>query len=226
MTCRRLSRLLMLVVLAGCAVPATADAGILSWLDKLSGPGPFWGIEASFAVRCFVVGESNQTGQATRPEGSGFVIGCPKSELKQKEFAWFLTIGGAIAEHNPLDYDDLGRTAESTAVRMLKFGTALDYRVFPALEIGSGVGVRYFAGPRFDNFALPYIQPARMTIRPLLWSGNDWLLLSANWDILLGVVDGAKFGAPRDSFRADRENNLEIGVSIDLVRLFNAPLRW
>jgi hypothetical protein len=139
----------------------------------------------------------------------------------------------AVAQDNHLRYDDTAIEEKSKAVRLLKFGTAVDYTLVPWLDLGVGAGFLYFAGPRFENFALPYVEPVRVTIRPLLFrwkhlrrnrrelEHRGWLLLSAKWNVLIGRLDGASFGAPSDPFSVQNESNPELGVAIDVVRLLN-----
>jgi hypothetical protein len=48
------------------------------------------------------------------------------------------------------------------------------------------------------------------------------LVITANWHILLGTIDGADFGAPNDPFRSKNEKDVEIGIGLDLLRLIPA----
>lgn len=211
------------------------DASILDWLDKMSGPGPFWGIDVSVGVKCFGFPKptNNQTPAGEALSSGGIILGCvTRAPLDERHFTWLVSAGGAIASDNPLNYGDSGKS-KSRAVRLLRFGSSLDYTVHPALDIGAGAGLIYFAGPSFDNFALPYVEPLRFTSRPLLLVSRHpkpdqverwgWLLVSANWNIVVGTVDGAKFGAPLDPFKARSERGRwRYGVGIDFMRLGRA----
>jgi hypothetical protein len=224
MKLRRVFPLLLLLTL----VPTTVQAqGFLRWLGRLSGPGPFWGLGADIALKCLGVDEPDEapgTPEKVRPRVlTGFRFSCPDARLHDRHATVYLVVGGAIAENNPLNYGDAGVQTESTAVRMLKVGASIDWTVHKIVDVGTGAGMVYFAGPRFDNFSLGYVQPVRFTFRPLLISEaakdhHGWLLLSANWQILLGTIDGADFGAPSDPFRSRNEQDVEVGVSIDVFR--------
>jgi hypothetical protein len=224
MNLRRVFPLLLLLTL----VPSTVQAqGFLRWLGRLSGPGPFWGLGADIALKCLGVDETDEapgTPEEVRPRVlTGFRFSCPDARLNDRHATVYLVVGGAIAENNPLNYGDAGAQTESTAVRMLKVGASIDWTVHKMVDVGTGAGMVYFAGPRFDNFSLGYVQPVRFTFRPLLISEaakdhHGWLLLSANWQILLGAIDGADFGAPSDPFRSRNEQDVEVGVSIDVFR--------
>jgi hypothetical protein len=219
--------------------PASASAfGFLEWLDRLSGPGPFWGFNLELELKCF-----GGVPPPPPPPPPGITVApptalrmpvdesCRKAKLIEHKFTWMVTPGFAISENNPLDYGDTGHQDTSTAVRLIRGGTSLDYRIDQAVEIGAGAGLFYFNGPRFNDFVRAFVQPARLTLRPLLlvpkWRRDDekrdhrgWLLLEINWLLLLGTIDGADFGAPADPWRTSNENQLEVGLSIDVYRLF------
>lgn len=222
----------LLIVLT--LIPSAVHAqGMLRWLGRLSGPGPFWGLGAEVKLKCIGVDgkEPNKLdSQAVESQSEGLRgirYPCPDATYNplDRHATVYLNISGSIAENNPMDYQDVGRQEESTAVRMLKIGTSIDWTVHRTLDIGTGAGVAYFAGPRFDNFTRAYVQPVRLTIRPLMVGKGSrdrwgWLLVSANWHILLGTIDGPDFGAPADPYRAHNEQDMELGVSVDILRLF------
>jgi len=213
---------LAVVAIASLAVPQTAHAGILSWLDRLSGPGPFVVFDASFGVWC------SQEPKAELMTGTGR-WGCQSTvSLEERNLTWYLTGGAGFALDNPLDY---GTGADKPPVRFVKLGTSLDYTVHRTVDIGAGVGVLYFNGPRFPNFARLYVEPLRLGFRPFLLGSGDRLtprqnrlgafVVYANWNIVTGTLEGRTFGAPSDPFRARNElDRKEFGLAIDFGRLF------
>lgn len=226
------------MVLVLLTLPAHASAfGFLEWLDRLSGPGPFWGFNMELELKCF----GGRRPPPPPPPVPEFVTpatairvpmtkGCREAKLDEHKYTWMVTPGFAIAEDNPLDYQDTGHQDTSAAVRLIRGGTSVDFRFDQAAEIGAGVGLFYFNGPRFNDFARAFVQPVRLTFRPLLfvpkWRAEDtkrdhrgWLLLEINWLLLLGTIDGADFGAPADPWRTHNESKLEVGLSLDLYRL-------
>jgi hypothetical protein len=222
--CRIVVPVLVLCVL----IPASASAqGFFRWLGKLSGPGPFWGVSGDLYLHCFPTKWTPSPPpkpDQVKAEFVGFTIPCPDTTLDDKHLTLYLNITGAVAENNPLNYGDVGAQEQSTAVRMLKVGASIDWTVHRTLDIGAGGGLAYFAGPRFDNFSRAYVQPIRTALRPIMFcrtaTDNDgWLIVSANWQILLGTIDGADFGAPLDTFKTSNEHDLELGLSIDIIRL-------
>jgi hypothetical protein len=223
---------LTLALAATLLLARPADAGLLSWLDKLSGPGRFWGIDIVVGVKCSEVPEKykeNRT-EAEALSSGGIILGCvSKAPLTEPHFAWLVTVGGAVAANNPLDYGN--RTdKKSRSVGTIKIGTSLDYTVLPLFDIGLGGGLLHFIGPSFDNFPLPYVEP-RLTLRPLLWRKDPtkeqvkrwgWLQVSVGMNVLIGTVDGAKFGAPADPLNVRNEKRLDLGVGVDFKRLCRA----
>jgi hypothetical protein len=218
-------RLLLLATAILVMVPTTADAGLLSWLSRLSGPGPFWGVEADVCLKAFPLKE--REGPPTMM-GGAVRLACPNAELNRRPISWYAHIGWAVAFDNPLDYTGVDAGDKSDNVWLLKLGTSFDFTVKPYLDLGVGVGVFHFGGERFDSFSRPYIEPVRVGIRPLLLRpGRDesrtehdgWLLISLNRVIHLGTLDGASFGAPFDSFRTYNEGNWSGGITVDILRL-------
>ena len=211
---------LAVVSLCTFALPGTAGAGILSWLDQLSGPGPFVVFDVSKGVWC---------SQKPKVELITGRWGCQSTvSLEEPNLTWYLTGGAGFALDNPLDY---GTGQDKPPVRIVKLGTSLDYTIHRLVDIGAGVGVLYFNGPRFSNFARLYIEPVRLGFRPLLLNTHGALtprqerlgafVLYVNWNIVTGTLEGSTFGAPSDSFRARHElDRKEFGLAIDLARLF------
>lgn len=208
------------IAIASLAVPQTAHAGILSWLDQLSGPGPFVMFDASYGVWC---------SQESKTEIIAARWGCQSNvSLDQPNLTWYLTGGAGFALDNPLDY---GTGTDKPPVRIVRLGTSLDYTIHRMVDIGAGAGVFYFNGPRFPNFARLYVEPLRLGFRPLLLTSRGGLtprqkrlgafVLYVNWNIVTGTLEGRTFGAPSDPFRARNElDRKEFGLAIDFGRLF------
>jgi hypothetical protein len=219
--------LIVVTVLVLCPVPARAD-GLISWLDKLSGPGPWLGLNLSVCLTTF-----GRDGASGGPRSA--VISCRDSDLRERHWSWYVNAGAGLALDNDLNYAGQDLTGKSDRVTYLKAGTSVMYTLRPALDLGAGAGFLRFQGPRFSGFAKPYLQPVKVGVRPLLigYAGDDrdevdergWLLLTADWVILLGTIDGARFGAPADSLRESNENLLQLGFSIDVPRLLRLARR-
>ena len=222
---RRVVPVVLLLVL----IPVSASAqGVFRWLGKLSGPGPFWGAGAEINVRCLGVDkEKQEEAESVRFKteavtGIGLRFPC-NTMPDDRHTTIYFNLAGSIAESNSLFYGEAGGEERSTAVRLVQAGMSADWTFDKAFDIGAGFGMMYFAGPQFDNFSRGFIQPVRLSVRPLLLRSrhpyDGWLIVSANWQILLGTIDGADFGAPLDSFRSHNEHIPEIGLTVDVIRL-------
>ena len=220
-----LSRVLLLAIAMTVVTPRAADAGILSWLSRLSGPGPFWGIDLDVCMKAIDRGRGPKPTPGMR---SGIRLSCPDTTLDRPHISWYANFGWALASDNPLDYTGVDVAGKSDRVWLLKLGTSLDYTVRPALDIGIGGGIFHFGGERFESFTRPYLEPVRVAVRPLLLrpgrntsntERDGWLLVSASWIVHLGTLDGASFGAPLDPFREYNENNWSLGLTVDVFRL-------
>jgi hypothetical protein len=220
------------VVLLLVLIPASASAqGLFRWLGKLSGPGPFWGAGTEIRMRCLGVDkpEKEKEKEKEKAKHKPLVAFIPVARFPcntlpgDRHTTIYFNLAGSIAESNPLFYGDQEQQERSTAVRLLQVGVSADWTFDKAFDVGAGFGMMYFAGPQFDNFSRGFVQPVRLSFRPLLLRGQNpydgWLIIAANWQILLGTIDGADFGAPLGSFRSHNESLPEVGLTIDVIRL-------
>jgi hypothetical protein len=177
----RRSRLFAALLFAvAVATPQRADAmWVFTWLDDLSGPGPFWGLELNLGVHCFPVdppppppkchcAKPQDEPRSTSSATIDVAPSCRRALLKPGLSRIGVVLGGAVASNNPLDYGEVGHQSRSTAVGLLTFGGSYDYTLAPAIDVGAEAGFAYFIGPRFTNFGRPYIKPAKVTLRPLV----------------------------------------------------------
>lgn len=237
------SRLVVLTVVISVAVPQPATAGILSWLGRMSGPGPFIGIDIS---RCVAVKggepEDGSTGtkagatQPTQSEGdtAGFII-CPELNggRRYRPHWTFYAVGGVSGSlRNPLQRGG----ADGHTVWVFNLGGAVDYTAAPWFAIGAGAGVNQFVGEDFKGFLRPYVEPY-FSIRPALLgkraseipdakSFNEAILrsfvFSVGWRVLFADLDGASFGAPADPWSgAHNEGRWSLSLGIDLSTIFD-----
>jgi hypothetical protein len=219
-----LGRAIPLALAAVLLAPASARAdGLLSWLGRLSGPGPFLGGNVSVCV--------TTTAKDEQVETVGLFFSCKNSRLERRHASIYVDAGAGLAWANELDYAGQDIEGKSERVAYFKTGGSFLYTVAPAIDLGIGAGVMIFDGPRFSSFVSPYVQPVKVVVRPLLLSsardGDDmerrgWLMLTASWTILLDTIDGAQFGAPADPLRERFENLPQFGIAVDIPRLLRA----
>lgn len=225
---------ILVLVLIGLAVPESAQAGLLSWLGRMSGPGPFFGVDIS---RCVLVKGDDPPApprdEAASDASAGrrirnVVLGlCP--ELKDKRYKPHWTVSVLAGLSGSLQ-NDLQRNGEDAhAVWVLNLGGTADYTANPWLAVGAGAGINHFFGKDFRAFARPYVEPY-VAIRPALIgrsgeippassTGQAFarsLIAVVGWRVLFADLDGASFGAPGDPFHVHNEGRLSVGVGIDL----------
>lgn len=227
----KLRRAIILASASLMLTPASARAdGLISWLDKLSGPGPWIGVNLNVCVW--------RQEMPTDPAELESVLVTCKRNLNEPHWSVYTNAGVAFALANDLNYQGQDIAGKSGGVRLFKAGTSAMYTVHPAVDLGFGGGFMVFWGDRFSRFTRPYVQPFKVAMRPLLFprrrragqspqesTGPElerraWLVLSADWTLLPGTIDGSAFGAPADPLRATNEFIPQFGIWIDLRRLF------
>jgi hypothetical protein len=193
------------VVLAVGVPEARAGTG---WLEKLSGPGPFFGLMLPIPIRCDAVGK---TDEPVISSGKWGCSGAPKGMRRIISVeVWQLS-----TDHNQLPYDRDVDTGVSI------FGTigTIEFMPWKQFKVGSGFGVAWISGDAFDTFARPVAQPVRLTVAPLSLispgtKGLEILKVHMNSNILLGGVDASDFGA-RGNFEAPYELQWSLSLEAD-----------
>lgn len=238
---RAITRIVVLALVALASSPQTSAAGILSWLGRMSGPGPFVSYDANV---CIAATKSEHveyppgggTPASKSPSGSSAMStsNCPKW-LGRYDKHWTLYgrvgLGGSTS-------NDLDRGVESThAVWVADYGASLDYTATPWFEAGVAGGIDHFFGSDFKGFVRPFIKP-HVTVRPALLGKRiadidapksraegirRSIFISVGWHVLFADLDGASFGAPADPWPGARnESRLQIDFGFDPVAIFNA----
>ena len=235
----RTPRIVVLAIVISAAVPqAAAAGGLLSWLGKMSGPGPFIGIDVA---RCVAVkgGEAEKAptdaAQGTGiADAGGSLIFCPELNggRRYRPHWTFYVLGGVSASlGNNLQRDG----TDGHAVWVFNLGGAADYTVAPWFAVGAGAGVNQFVGEDFKGFVRPYVEPY-VSIRPALLGKRAAditdarstreailrsLIFTVGWRVLFADLDGASFGAPADPWAgAHNEGRLSLSVGIDVSTIF------
>ena len=121
--------------------PSPASASIMDWLDRLSGPGPFWGVDLDMQVNCPSRKEGSPP-SGVKALASAIVISCPNESFHTQHFNWYLTtgLGFATSGKNKLNYGEASNTS-TKAIGTFKVGTAVDYTASRAFDLGVGAAV-------------------------------------------------------------------------------------
>ncbi len=183
----------------GLALARPADAWIIRWIDDLSGPGPFKGVEFEWQVVC--LGDppppASPTGakQEFEPDKEGLraaaavVVGLlgptcivdrvPPGRTRRASFN--LGVGLYASYRNELPFDDLPADPKhpDKEVKLTTLQPSFQVRLFRGVDIGAGGGAMWFSGPRFTSFRRAFLEPLRVDVRPALFRWSDKKCTSA-----------------------------------------------
>jgi len=158
---RCVSSCLSVLLLLASAEEAQAANG---WLEKLSGPGPFYGWEfPDVPVWC---------SRNPAPELGGFLCLRDRDPLKDNEdretgfFIVSLSYSRFHSTENELEYD-MEITDDAKEVRISTVTLSLNNRPWKFLDIGVGVGINSFSGSLFPQFYRVSFDLPRVTLRPI-----------------------------------------------------------
>lgn len=186
---RRLGATFVCCVLFHLALPAPADALFWRWLDELSGPGPFNGIEIEARLYCFPdrvqrsVATPAQTMDANGQAGGSSVLEAGKREARAPRRAFLaaqlpclnkssregprkasvnLTTSYNWARNSNQIYAD-GRDHK---VHYIEVRPSVWVRPARSIDVGTGVSWLLFRGDRFDSFSRIAFEPVMVDIKP------------------------------------------------------------
>lgn len=139
-------------------VPSTSEAQ-WRWLDKLSGPGPFWGITGEFKLWCGYAGQGGKP-HRSKSTGLGFGVSVPclkvsggEPDATTRKWAVGIATGLSFSKRNGLEYsadvDDGERRVLTIPIELYADRKVGD------LEVGTFVGVHLFRGRYFADTAVP-----------------------------------------------------------------------
>ena len=142
---------LLVFVFAASLWPAIAQASIWSWLEELSGPGPFHGDMASLSVAC--------------RNGQWDVCWAPNDQTSQ-------TIVLRIGRYDSGDrsrFKDLKDTPDDDRkpVHAVPVSVLWMFRIHRSLHVGAGAGFMRVSGAGFTSFSKVSLTPLSATFTPL-----------------------------------------------------------
>ena len=200
--------ILLAAVLSGTPRTVLAQGGGKGWIERLSGPGPFKGLDVFGPVGCFA---KNNEGR-NRPAPFWRCYGVLR---ENQEPSWWLDFefGDYKSEDDMLVSD--------TTVKLKRWevrATTLVGSTRDIVEVGFGAGAYHFSG-EFDGFAKLAL-PMRIAAYPLKaffperrW--NSVVQLWAKQTFLAGRMTGADFGVPASTFNENWEAVTSLGVLFD-----------
>jgi hypothetical protein len=176
---------LVMVCLTLFAAPvARAQDGFMEWLDKLSGPGPFYGFEAD--VRVFCLWKQQQAITLCFDDTNENIKGLFHVELP----IFVSSFGSKLFDDTP---------ADTRSVRVYIAEPFYTWRLHPSFDYGVGAGMIWFTGDGFRTQYRGVITPLHVSFAPFAfgkWAGKRWSrMLLARFDLnyvtegFIGSVD-------------------------------------
>jgi hypothetical protein len=223
MSCVRFALACLMLVLTGVQ-DASAD---IPWLEKLSGPGPFWGAELEWRLRCRIARAFAKPDPDTQrrietaflhpfaPAAGLFSLARLKRDdalgaLSAKEYAKELCRRDEhVTSYYALGFHYYNSTRNDLVAidaydEVSIFGGDFKYgaRLNTALDLGAGLGVSVFKGPAFNTFPRMRVSLAELKFYPLALQDDD--LKHRLFFVSAGAVVFVPGFGPRD-FCGERE---------------------
>lgn len=215
----RTARLLLLVGLTTCW-PSTAHADWLSWLEELSGPGPFRGDMISFTVRC-------------KDNGKWGWCGVPEDRQGRKTSQSLVVRLGRYSSGDHPRFKDLEGTPDDDhrEVHAIPVSALWMFHIHRSLHVGAGVGFMRVSGAGFSGFSKTSLTPVSAAFTPLSLlpenrgrnhSMASFVRLELDSSLFLDGFDAADFQNTRTKFDSGAEFLMRGGVVLDALALIKS----
>ena len=209
---RRLYVTLMFCAVFLSVVSTPAHAVSLEWIDHLSGPGPFWGVEHEFRVWCF--------GGEKVEKLVGGKGGCISGTKTKHKGSINFTAAYAFGRKNDLSYQ---APQVSKRVDILRLGPSFEWALLDrTLELSAGLELDSFLGSGFDNFSRLAV-PLMIDFKPFVtdrnntkWNFGNVVTLRAGVLIIPATFDATDFNAKAGTFHSSSEVLPTVSLIFDL----------
>ena|SRR5437773_5520058 len=170
---------LLLLVAAFAAVPSAARAqdGIMEWIERLSGPGKFFGVVGGVRVGC-VFGEKDKLDSCLADRGD-------IQRMLVIRAGWLWTGEKRRFDATPDD---------KRPVHMILVDPVYMFRLHPMVDVGAGAGFMTFSGDGFDTFSRFIVTPFSVTYTPA-GTRSRFIQLHAQGQIVTKGFTAAEFGS-------------------------------
>jgi hypothetical protein len=199
-------------------VPAALWGG--GWLERLSGPGPFWGQVIDYRFLCVAAPDAKDQSSTPDPPPGRILTrelhdrvwltgaGCYFLGPDDKRLEVGIDAGFLRSSSNVLDYSNRpGLTDDDKDVGLRTFSVTADFRVNRVVDVGAAIGRGSFRSPDsnlFPSFSRTMTQPVRLTVRPLAILSNsrraEALVMRFDATKFHGTFTANDFGAVPGSF--------------------------
>jgi hypothetical protein len=235
---------LSVLILLPTTARAADDDGWWGWLERLSGPGKFFGGSYGFSVLCVPQGYTDTTPPDPQPRPApgepdpkpkvvvvhGELSPClkktpdalkrglmPVQQLVMVRIGYFSSLSNERFPDAPGD---------TRPVHVLEIAATYTYRFHRSFEAGFGAGMLRFSGDGFSSFSRFEVSPAIVSFAPFaVASDHSWaqiVRLRLEETYISKGMTGADFGNTVTKFSTDAELNRRFGFLIDGLALRNA----
>jgi hypothetical protein len=231
-------RRLLLSAAAGVAAltlsPAAAEASGWRWLEKLSGPGDFFGFQADIKIYCVYDDKAPAPSDAEIDKAPGVSIPCIhkrgnkrgengkkhsnyRLNLEERRHASGISVGYLRAASNDLIYDETIDLSDRT-VQVVTLEAFHDrrFRGFQRIDYGVAVGANLFIGPAGHRLWRASIEP-RVTLKLFDLTQRDHYVGTFNVRIgalwFPGGFKDTDFGAVPGTY----DSGVEVGPSVRFI---------
>jgi len=201
--------------------PADAQAAFIRWLERLSGPGPFYG--AGFEVYPVCFNATDQAWTVLDMDCGGTVRGERSLRIERVLFGVQYS---KLRGNNELLYDPAIPADQTDSVGATIFLGSADVGFIRALDVGASVGFIRFSGMPSEAFSRTIFEPLRITFKPLAMKASsvrrdEWLQIRLVTTVLPGGFDAEDFGAIPGSYSSGTEVQANLYFIVDLGSFFN-----
>jgi hypothetical protein len=233
---RRAAIPFLLSALMSLTLPTLADAGIWRWIDELSGPGPWNGVQLEARVLCFVPETEEETARWQRTIGGKTpCLFVDESPERRSRVSINFEFGMLWAKDNPIEYGE-ALDQDQKRVRLFPMQGMLYWEARRGIELGTGGGIFFFSSKHglFDNFHRIVLEPMRVDVRPfdilirdqgrrdkLHWKLARTLTFRQSMIFIPKGFDAADFGSQVDPFDSPREVLPSMSMIVDLGAFFS-----
>lgn len=218
---------LVVFVVAASLCPAVAQANIWSWLEELSGPGPFHGEMLWVPVVCYdkpnwhpclvrVTTREEDQDRRIKPAPIPMVVAVKIGWLRSDD-------GPRFKDLQATDPDNQGKVAVLPMTGLFLF------RLHRSLDVGFGAGFMRVSGDGFDPLYRVSLVPVSASIIPLAlnrdWQNHPWAYIiraEIESSYLPQGFKGTDFNNSRTSFKSGPEFVTRAGFVLDV----GAVARW
>jgi hypothetical protein len=215
---------LLVFVVAASLCPAVAQANIWSWLEELSGPGPFHGEMLWVPVVCYDKDQASKWHPCLvrvttqKEEEIRAKTALPIPMVVAVKIGWLRSDDGPRFKDLPAtDPDNQGKVA------VLPVSGLFLFRLQRWLDVGFGAGFMRVSGEGFDPIYRVSLVPVSASIMPLAlnrnWQDHRWayiLRAEIESSYLPQGFKGIDFNNSRTSFKSGPEFLTRAGFVLDV----------